>query len=54
MPFGIALIKTFLVGKGIDSARIKTFGLGSINPIATNKTEDGRRKNRRVEIELVN
>lgn len=47
-------IKTFLVGKGIDSARIKTFGLGSINPIATNKTEDGRRKNRRVEIELVN
>ena len=47
-------IKTFLVGKGIDSARIKTFGMGSQNPIATNTTEEGRRKNRRVEIELVN
>jgi outer membrane protein OmpA-like peptidoglycan-associated protein len=45
-------IKTFLVGKGVASARIKTFGLGPENPIATNKTEEGRRKNRRIEIEF--
>jgi general secretion pathway protein A len=47
-------IKTFLVGKGIDRSRIKTFGLGPENPIAANKTEAGRHKNRRVEIELKN
>jgi outer membrane protein OmpA-like peptidoglycan-associated protein len=45
-------IKTYLVGKGIEFARIKTFGLGPENPIASNKTEAGRRQNRRVEIEL--
>jgi general secretion pathway protein A len=46
-------IKTFLVGKGVGSDRIKTFGLGPENPIASNETEAGRRENRRVEIELV-
>jgi general secretion pathway protein A len=45
-------IKTYLAGKGVDAGRIKTFGLGPQNPIATNKTEAGRRKNRRVEIEF--
>jgi general secretion pathway protein A len=46
-------IKTFLVGKGLEASRIKTFGLGPENPIATNETEAGRRENRRVEIEFV-
>ena len=43
-------IKTFLVGKGIESKRIQTTGMGPENPIASNETDDGRRKNRRVEI----
>ena len=47
-------IKTFLVGKGVGAERIKTIGLGPENPIADNKTDEGRRKNRRVEIELSN
>ena len=45
-------IKTYLVGKGVPAARITATGLGPENPLAANDTEEGRRKNRRVEIEL--
>ena len=45
-------IKTYLVGKGVDSANIKADGLGPNDPIAPNNTAEGRQKNRRVEIEL--
>ncbi len=45
-------IKTYLVGKGIDPSRINAAGKGPQNPIASNATVAGRRKNRRVEIEL--
>ena len=45
-------IKTYLVGKGVSPARITATGLGPDNPLADNDTEEGRRKNRRVEIEL--
>lgn len=42
-------VKNYLVGKGIDAARIKTFGHGAARPVADNSTADGRAKNRRVE-----
>jgi general secretion pathway protein A len=45
-------IKIFMVGKGVDPARIQTSGLGPENPIASNETMEGRRKNRRVELDL--
>ena len=45
-------IKTYLVGNGVSPARITATGLGPDNPLADNDTEEGRRKNRRVEIEL--
>lgn len=46
-------VKTYLVSLGITADRIKTSGLGDTNPIADNKTKEGRLKNRRVEITLL-
>ena len=45
-------IKNYLVEKGIAENRIQTKALGSAKPIITNKTEEGRAKNRRVEIKI--
>ncbi|MGO9613227.1 MAG: OmpA family protein [Dissulfurispiraceae bacterium] len=44
-------VKEYLVkGGGIDKARITTAGYGESQPIATNKTKEGRAENRRVEV----
>lgn len=45
-------VKKYLVSKGVKEDRIVTTPFGSTIPIASNKTEAGRQKNRRVEIEL--
>jgi outer membrane protein OmpA-like peptidoglycan-associated protein len=47
-------VKSYLIGKGIAPARIMALGHGSQKFIGSNNTEDGRRLNRRVEIELIN
>jgi len=46
-------VKAYLVSKGIEANRIHTEGKGEAQPIADNKTKEGRAKNRRVEIEVV-
>ena len=46
-------VKAYLVSKGIDASRIYTEGKGEAQPIASNKTAEGRAKNRRVDIEVV-
>ncbi|MFN3617343.1 MAG: OmpA family protein, partial [Aquabacterium sp.] len=46
-------VKAYLVGKGIDAARVYTEGKGEKAPVADNRTKEGRAKNRRVEIEVV-
>ncbi len=45
-----ASVKTFLVDKGVPAERIKTVGYGQDKPVADNSTEEGKAKNRRVEI----
>lgn len=48
-----ASVKAYLVSLGIDPNRIYTEGKGELQPIASNKTKEGRAQNRRVEIEIV-
>ena len=40
------------MSKGIPAAKITTLGKGESQPVATNKTKEGRAKNRRVDIEF--
>ena len=46
-------VKAYLVTKGIEKNRVYTEGKGEKQPVADNKTDAGRSKNRRVEIEVV-
>jgi OmpA-OmpF porin, OOP family len=46
-------IAYYLQQKGIDAKRIQKKGLGATQPIDTNETNEGREKNRRVEIEVI-
>jgi len=46
-------VKNYLLQKGITTGRIRTFGMGSLQPIADNSSEAGRQKNRRTELKIM-
>ncbi|MGG2099190.1 OmpA family protein [Acinetobacter haemolyticus] len=46
-------VQDYLVSKNIATDRLSTEGKGSSEPIADNATADGRRKNRRIEFEVL-
>jgi outer membrane protein OmpA-like peptidoglycan-associated protein len=43
-----ASVKTWLVANGIDAGRLQTAGYGDTRPLADNRSDEGRAKNRRV------
>ena len=47
-------VKSYLISKGLLTSRIEAKGLGQAQPIADNKTAEGKAKNRRVQIVLGN
>lgn len=46
-------MKEYLIAKSLIAERFKTEGFGVADPIADNKTAEGRSKNRRVEFAIV-
>lgn len=45
-----AVTKILIEKHGIAADRLKSYGVSSLSPVASNKTEDGKAKNRRVEL----
>ncbi|WP_294635506.1 OmpA family protein [uncultured Aquabacterium sp.] len=45
-------VKTYLIGKGLPPDRIAISGMGPDQPVASNATEAGRARNRRIEFRV--
>ena len=49
----VASVLDYLEGKGIQRSRIKVMSYGEMRPVEDNETPEGRQKNRRVEIKVI-
>jgi len=45
-------VKNYLISKGVSANRLKAVGYGEANPVADNKTAEGRAMNRRIEFKI--
>jgi outer membrane protein OmpA-like peptidoglycan-associated protein len=46
-------VVAYMVGRGVAPERLTSEGFGESQPIADNRTEEGRAKNRRVELTIL-
>ncbi|MFL5264773.1 MAG: OmpA family protein, partial [Anaeromyxobacteraceae bacterium] len=47
-----AAVKAVLIGRGVKETQITALGMGEEKPIADNKTPEGKKQNRRVELHI--
>jgi outer membrane protein OmpA-like peptidoglycan-associated protein len=47
---GEAVVQALVSQHGITASRLTGYGVGPLSPVATNATDEGRAKNRRVEL----
>jgi len=45
-------VKTYLIGKGLPAESLATSGMGPDQPVASNATDEGRARNRRIEFRV--
>jgi chemotaxis protein MotB len=48
------LVKVFIVDYGFDPSRLSAAGYAEFHPVAANDTADGRAKNRRIDVVILN
>ncbi|MDW8247052.1 MAG: OmpA family protein, partial [Sandaracinaceae bacterium] len=48
-----ASVTRWLIEHGIEASRLEAWGCGELHPIDTNRTAEGRQKNRRVEFHIL-
>jgi outer membrane protein OmpA-like peptidoglycan-associated protein len=46
-------VRTYLIQRGISSARLSTYGMGESQPVASNATSQGKAQNRRIEFRVL-
>ena len=46
-------VKDFLIAQGVAADRLSSVGYGFTKPVATNSTDEGRQKNRRVDLVVI-
>jgi OmpA-OmpF porin, OOP family len=49
----VASVRAYLLSKGVEARRLQTKAFGETKPLASNKTEEGRAKNRRVDFKVL-
>jgi len=47
------VVKNYLIARGVEASRLKSVGYGESDPIADNKTANGRSMNRRIEFKVI-